>query len=236
MVTTDRSYVICHMMSTIEGKIDSGIKGKDILGDYFNQYIEIEHIYKPQAWMCGRVTTEMFADGVNTSLPQSSKTIDVSDCIFPTPHVQSMVTIDTKGALRWKTNTITSGSKLTYNLIVIVTHKTPKEYLAYLQEKQISYIFCGEEIVDFLVAFQKLKNIFHIDTLCLEGGGLINGSVMAADLIDEISLLVTPLVLNRSNAPVVFERKVEEVLNVKKYKLFAVKQMENDSVWLRYKI
>jgi hypothetical protein len=49
------------MMTTLDGKIDSGIKGKDILGDFYNLYSQLEQQLKPQAWMCGRVTMEMFS-------------------------------------------------------------------------------------------------------------------------------------------------------------------------------
>jgi riboflavin biosynthesis pyrimidine reductase len=146
-----------------------------------------------------------------------------------------MVAVDTKGLLRWKHNVITFGDQSVHSIITVVTHTTPKEYLNYIQEKDISYIFAGENEVDFELVFQKLKQNFQIDTLALEGGGLLNGSVMAADLIDEISLLLTPLVLNRTSAPVVFERKGDEELDVKKYTLLEVKKMENDAVWLRYK-
>jgi riboflavin biosynthesis pyrimidine reductase len=57
---------------------------------------------------------------------------------------------------------------------------------------------------------------------------------MASNLIDEISLQITPQVINKSNAPTMFEHESTE-LNVSTFKLFEVKQMENECVWLRYK-
>lgn len=235
MVNADRTYVICHMMSTIEGKIDSGVKGKDILGEYYSVYSQLEHELQPQAWMCGRVTSEMFAEAVATPLPPLDINISQSDFKSSFNAGKFMIAIDTKGLLRWKTDVLTFEDKSVHQLMIIVTKITPKEYLSYLQKKNISYVFAGEDRVDFKLLFEKLKQEYQIDTLALEGGGLLNGSVMAAELVDEISLLVTPLVLNRTDAPSVFERKADDEVNTRKYKLFSVKQMENNSVWLRYK-
>jgi riboflavin biosynthesis pyrimidine reductase len=80
-----------------------------------------------------------------------------------------------------------------------------------------------------------MKEKLHVDTLLLEGGGLLNGSVMSMDLIDEISLLMTPTIVNQTNAPSVFERQQEEPLNLRLYSLLDVQKMEKDTVWLRYK-
>ncbi len=235
MVNSDRSYIICHMMTTIDGKINSGIKSTDILGDYYNLYSKLEQTLKPDAWMCGRVTAEMFAEAVDTPLFKSNKKIDASNFSSSKNDSKYLLVVDTKGLLRWKSNTVTFGDQSIHQLVIVVTQKTPNEYLIYLQEKDISYIVSGEDELDFTELFKTLKKDFQINILALEGGGLLNGTVMAADLIDEISLLITPLILNKSDSSSVFERKVEEELNIKRYKLFAVKQMENDTIWLRYK-
>jgi 5-amino-6-(5-phosphoribosylamino)uracil reductase len=80
-----------------------------------------------------------------------------------------------------------------------------------------------------------MKKNLGIETLLLEGGGLLNGSVLSADLVDEISLLVTPTVINRSRAPSVFERKQDEPLNLRHFSLSSIQQMDKGTVWLRYR-
>lgn len=235
MVTLDRSYVICHMMTSIDGKIASGIKSVNIFDEYYNTYSQLEGHFKPQAWMCGRVTSEEFAEAVNTPLPETKTYLKADDFRSSTPGSGFMVAVDTKGQLRWKTNTLTFGDQSVHHIIVIVTHKTPNDYLAYLQSKNISYIFGGDQDLDFAVVFQKLKKDFGIETLALEGGGRLNGSVIAAGLVDEISLLLCPFVLNRSGAPTMSEKQAESKLDIKQYTLTETKQLDNGTVWLRYK-
>lgn len=234
MLNQDRAYVICHMMSTIDGKIDSGVKGIDILGDYYELYSKTEKLLKPDAWMCGRVTAEMFTSEVGTQLSEPDESIDSSDFVSSFSEKNFFVAIDTKGLLRWENDILTFGDGSMHQIIHVVTEETPKNFLSYLKKKNISYIFGGKSEVNFSLVFKKLKELFDVKVCVLEGGGLINGSVIEQDLVDEISLLVTPIVLNRTNAPVVFERNTEE-LNLHKFNLQSVEKFDNSSVWLRYK-
>ncbi len=59
--------------------------------------------------------------------------------------------------------------------------------------------------VQFGTILTKLNLNFDISTLLLEGGGKINGSFMTQGLVDEIHLLLLPMVLNRTNAPSLFD-------------------------------
>ena len=221
-------------MSTIEGKITSGT-GIDILDDYFSLYTKTEDQLETKAWMIGRVTMQMFADDPNIVLPKIKDEVSKEDFISTKQSDYYMFAVDTKGSLRWKSNTITlSNISEKLNLVVVVTSKTPREYLSYLKSKDISYVFGGDDEIDFNSLFIKIKKLFNLDKIVVEGGGILNGSVMAEDLIDEISLLITPIVLNKTDSPSVFERKNVEEIKTKKYKFQSVEKLENDCVWLRY--
>lgn len=228
-------YIICHMMTSLDGKIASG-EEKDILGDYFNLYMQTEGNYKSNSWLLGRVTMQMFASKEDHKLPEDFEEIEETNFIAEPVSNYYLFGIDTKGILRWNKNTVKfENVDDELNLIIVVTRSTPKNYLSYLRSKNISYIFAGEDEIDFENLFATIKKDFKIDTLLLEGGGLINGSVLAAGFIDEISLLLTPIVVNRSKAPSLFERSVDEELNIKKFTLFDIQKLELDCVLLRYK-
>lgn len=237
MPNIERPHVICHMMSTIDGKIAGG-DGVDIMSDdFFDLYTHIEDMLPVHtAWMCGRVTMQMFASSETSQLPTLSKEIDLSHHIVSHDGNLYMFGVDTKGSLRWDKNSIKlSNVPEPLHLVIVVVETTPKEYLQYLQDKGISYLVAGGENINFARLFSSMKKEMNVDNLLLEGGGLLNGSVMAEGLVDEISLLLTPKVANRSKAPSLFERKVDEPLNVRDYSLVDVKQMEKGSVWLRYR-
>lgn len=221
-------------MSTIDGKIASGT-GVDILEDYFELYTKTEDKLECKNWLIGRVTMEMFAESVNTPLPELDQEITNADFLVENKQQPFMFAVDAKGLLRWKDNTVKlSNVSEKLHLVVLVTNETPKKYLAYLKNKQISYIFGGDKEIDFAKALERISEKFTVEKLLLEGGGILNGSLMSNDLVDEISLLLTPRVLNKTNAPSVFERKTDEV-NTKDFSLFSFEKTEKDAVWLRYK-
>lgn len=237
MKNLERPHIICHMMSTIEGKITSG-DGTDILSDeYFDLYTTSENMLPSHTgWMLGRVTMQMFASNETSALPSPTQEVEMTDYIAPHEGNLFLFGVDTKGLLRWDKNAIKlSNVKQPLHLVILVTASTPKEYLQYLKEKGISYIFGGTEELDFLHIFKTMKKSLKVETLLLEGGGLLNGSVMSMNLVDEISLLMTPTVVNQTTAPSVFERKQKEPLNLKHYSLSSVQQLEKDTIWLRYK-
>lgn len=77
-----------------------------------------------------------------------------------------------------------------------------KEYLAYLREVRIPYIFAGETAskMDLELVLNKLKVGFGVETVMLCGGAVLNEAFFKEDLIDEISLTVTPYVEGNRDA------------------------------------
>ncbi len=102
-----------------------------------------------------------------------------------------------------------------------------------MKDKKISYIFGGKNKIKFETVFNKLKQLFNINKLLLEGGGYINGEVIKEDLIDEISLMVLPFVVNNIEAPELF---YSNPLTAKthQFKLIDVTKLKRDIVLLKY--
>ena len=62
-------------------------------------------------------------------------------------------------------------------------------------------MFGGKATIDLKSVLTKLRKHFGIEKLLLEGGGKINGSFLAADLIDELSVLIAPVADGTIGAP-----------------------------------
>jgi 2,5-diamino-6-(ribosylamino)-4(3H)-pyrimidinone 5'-phosphate reductase len=229
----DKPTVICHMMATIDGKITSGTD-VDILDNFFDLYTKTEDQLNGDSWMCGRVTMEMFAKGEKIELVQGENTNNFTDFLENKSDKGYFIGVDTRGLLRWNTNTIKlSNYEHPLPIVIVVTKETPGTYLDYLKELKINYIIGGDDSIVWEEVMKKLKTDLNINRLLLEGGGRINGSILDANLIDEISLMIVPTVLNRSAAPTIFENDTDKV-DVKNFKLISINQIEKDCVWLRY--
>jgi riboflavin biosynthesis pyrimidine reductase len=219
----NRPHVICHMMSTIDGRIDSAVTSVANAGDYEATGQALEG----DAWVCGRTTMEQhFADGVldsPTGTPAGPRPVHVARRAG-----SYAVAVDTTGKLRW------SGGDLDGDhLICVVRERATDNYLATLREKQISYVVAGASAVDLPRAVEALGEHFGVRRLLLEGGGHINGAFLRAGLVDEVSLLLVPGVDGRSGIPAVFEGLGGQ--SIFPLRLRTVEQ-RGGTLWVRYDV
>jgi riboflavin biosynthesis pyrimidine reductase len=219
------------MGSTIDGRI-IGENWGDNWEKYGSLYEDCHETYKSQAWMVGRVTMEKdFTEGRKPELVKAANPIKREPFIGDKEAKSFAIVVDAGGKLGWDENEIDGD-----HVIEILSESVPNEYLQHLQTKKVSYIFAGKRDLDFSVALAQLHDLFNIKTMMLEGGGKINGSVLNAGLIDEISILVLPLADGAANASTTFEvgdnlpKKAAQPL-----KLLNIKQLAHDVIWLRYK-
>ncbi len=220
------------MMCTIDGRIIVENWG-DEADKFMGLYEECHRTYKSQAWMAGRVTLEKdFTEGKKPTLKKASK-VAARVPFVGDPNANSFaIAVDPKGKLGWMTNEIDGD-----HIVEILTETVSDAYVNYLIDKNISFIFAGNGKINFKSAFEQLAERFSIRTIMLEGGGHINGSVLNDGLVDEISLLVIPVVDGTPKAPTTFE--ISEYLQRKSataLRLKQVKKLKNGVLWVIYRV
>lgn len=190
----NRPTIILHMMTTADGKITGDFLSSDIGAKLSEEYYRIHREYNADAYLCGRVTFEG-----SFTLGKQPEYID-GKCV-PDDYVYGKfdkyaVAIDTHGRLGWSDNFIRDDDSGydSAHIIEVVTENTPKPFLNYLRSLNISYIICGEDSVDIELLAEKLYTLFGIRKLMLEGGGKTDSLFLKGGLIDEISLVITPIV------------------------------------------
>ncbi|WP_028980871.1 RibD family protein [Sporocytophaga myxococcoides] len=229
-----KPHVICHMMSTVNGKIISDNWGsKDLTKSYTDIYERCHQSFASQAWMVGRVTMERhFSEEKKPSLLKPNALIERKPFIGNKEATSFAIAVDAKGKLIWDSNE-TGGD----HIIEVLTEQVSDVYLNFLQQKKVSYIFAGKTEMDFKLALKQLGDLFNIKTLMLEGGGHINGSLLNEGLIDELSILIVPVADASPDAPTTFELGEYQQKNISQHlHLKEVRQLENAVLWLKYTV
>lgn len=224
-----RPRVICHMATSIDGRIV--VDGWPDTAAVRREYEQIHNTYKADAWMCGRITMEPLAGSVRSDAEVNREYAGAprEDHIAPGEHDSFAVAIDASGRLAWDKNDIDGD-----HVIAVLSERVSDGYLASLRASGVSYLLAGKRDADLAVALDKLAARFGIRTVMLEGGGRINGGMLAAGLIDELSVLVSPVADGRIGTPALFDVDADQA-TPRRLSLEAVQQ-RGDFLWLRYRV
>ena len=190
-------------------------------------YERIAKQLRGDAWIIGRVSMQGYAGKGRVSARKKSR-LPRTDFVAATQAKTYAIAIDQSGKLPWHRADIDGE-----HVITVLSERVSDGYLAHLQEVGVSYIFAGKRDIDLPMALGKLRRLFGIKRLLLEGGGHINGSFLAADLIDELSIIVAPYADGHMNTATLFDAPLRKS-KAKPMKLLGVKRVGGDFVWLRY--
>ena len=138
--------------------------------------------------------------------------------------------MDTHGRLAWDTSDIDGD-----HVVAILAERVSDEYLAFLRQRGVSYLLAGAREVDLSLALEKIAARFGVETLMLEGGGKINASMLRDGLVDEVSVLVAPLVDGRTGTPALFDVDQAHVAP-QRLELESVEKRADGVLWLRYRV
>jgi riboflavin biosynthesis pyrimidine reductase len=140
------------------------------------------------------------------------------------------VAVDPSGRLAWESNDIDGD-----HVVTILSERVSDEYLAFLRERGVSYVLAGAGEIDLRLALEKVRARFGVRTLMLEGGGKINGALLQAGLIDEVSVLVAPVADGREGTPTLFDIDARAAAP-RRLALEAIERRGDDMLWLRYRV
>ena len=226
-----KPYVICHMMPSVDGRLRTD--RWDISEKGHQEYERTADSYRADAWICGRKTMQEFAKGRRRPKKSGAHKIPRSDYVIPREKGKRYaIAIDTRGKLAWTDNEVEGDP-----LIEVLTEDVPDSYLRFLREKGISYLFAGKRAgdPDLALALEKLRTKFGVKRLMLEGGGETNGSFLREGLVDELSLLLTPVADGRLGEPALFDVEGTQPRKaVAKLRLKSVRKAATDMLWIKY--
>ncbi len=89
-------------------------------------------------------------------------------------------------------------SEYAKDLIMLVSEKTPVEYLNYLRARNYNFIVAGKDHVDYRLALEELNRRYHIQTVVTDSGGVLAGVLLNQGLVTEVHLLLAPQVVGKS--------------------------------------
>jgi len=137
---------------------------------------------------------------------------------------------DTKGKLKGLHH-INRRFELCRDIIVLVSKSTPKDYLSYLKERNYDYHIAGEKRVDYTQALKFLAKQYNAKTILTDTGKILNCVLLNKGLVDELSLLIHPVIVGKNQYTL-----LSEIDNNKNLQLVKTKVVGKNKLWLVYEI
>jgi len=206
--------------------------------DYFKQ---IRDEYKPDACAYGSTTIDQgFTRGRKSELAKfENASVPRTDYITKDDADNYLISIDPMGAIGWDKPTVYGRGPRSDGayIIEVLCEQVLDAYLAYLQDVGVSYIFGGEKDIDLNVVCEKLYNLFGIKTMMVQGGAVTNNFFARAGLLDEISLVVSPVADCGGGLLTIFETMpgMDSASMPIEFDLAEAKKLDNSGLWLQYK-
>ena len=204
-IPEDRPYIINFMIQSVDGKVT---------GDWYElpegefamkDYIEKEDFLKADAFLNGINTylatyvRENFTPDLTSF--KGKKANKNEDYKSDKKCKMYAICFDRKGRCPFAQSSFESKllPRENVEVISVLSELASDEYILYLKSIGLSYIFAGKDDIDIKVALKKLKDIFGINKILMEGGPTLNGAFLKENLLDELVLYISPLISGNDN-------------------------------------
>lgn len=121
--------------------------------------------------------------------------------------------------------------------VVLCSKVTPRAYLEYLRERQVECIVAGEWRVDLKAALEELNARYGVKVVRVDSGGTLNGALLRAGLVDEVSLLIYPSLVGGTTPRSFFRAPdLDSGDGVIPVLLTGVEKLSGEVIRLRYRV
>ena len=205
--------------------LDGSVTGFDV---DMKKHYQIVGSYKADIHLIGSNTVKA---GINMFCPQIPEE-EQSDFVKPkrNKNLPLWVIPDTKGTLKGLHH-VYRRFDLCRDIVVLVSRQTPKNYLNYLKDRNYDHYIVGNNHVDYKESLKLLVKQYNAKTILTDTGKILNCILINEGLVDEISLLVHPVIVGKEQYTL-----FSKVNRNTKIELVNTKKLSGNKIWLTYKI
>ncbi|WP_051304014.1 dihydrofolate reductase family protein [Calidithermus chliarophilus] len=214
----ERPKVVVHNVASLDGRITVApgvllLRGDErwsaVAGSDEDAYERVKALYHPEVLLEG--SGSFVPPGAEPEPlpaaggdPRGLYEDYLPEAVVGRPGRRWFAAVDSRGRVRWFYKQFPGEAWRDWHLLVLVSRRTPPEYLAYLRGEAIPYLVAGGGRVDLRLALEKMAGRLGVRTVVSTGGGRFNGALLRAGLVDEVDLELFPALIGGSDTPSLF--------------------------------
>lgn len=191
-------------------------------------HYRIVNHYKPNIYLAGSNTARSGIELFGKMLPDET----ANDTQKPKKDksLPFWVISDTKGSLK---DLLHHYRRLDCcrDLVILASKSTPSDYLKYLDERHYDYIITGDNFINYKSALKELITKYQSSTIVVDSGSILGYILLNENLIDEISLIVSPEIIGIHSKNLFGELKTKINLSCSHCEKFP-----DGNIWITYEV
>ncbi len=194
--------VIMHNTISLDGAI------KDFEVDLGLHY-ELAGKIRADAHLVGSETAKTGIESFTDEIPQEEQSDFDKPAAKQNDPRPYWVIPDSKGKLKGLLH-VYRRSCYCKDIIIITTTTAPIDYLQYLKERNYDTLIAGDDQINYKTALEMLNSKYRIRTVLVDSGGVLDGILINQGLINEISILISPVIAGNKSLNLfrTFEKKI----------------------------
>lgn len=228
-----KPHIICLMMTSPDGSLHPSRWTKSPDGsrsDWSAIYENVHKDHAANAWMVGRVTmAEISKAGPHA--PSGPFDVKRPHHFADRAATSFAIALDRSGKLHFS-----GGELYGDHVVVLLGSDVQDSHLAELAADGVSYVVSDRTDMDVGAMLDLLETELGISRILLEGGAAINGSMMAAGLVDELSFVVAPALEARNGSDRIIAFGEEGLTGKVELSLISCEPLSHGALHLRYAV
>lgn len=220
-------YIICHMITSLDGRLLPQ-RWPSSMETVMAVYERTADTFDVAGWIVGRRTMqEILPSGEVADLVAP---VSRNDWIGPKEAAAGIcICFDRFGRIKPHSGDVNGD-----HLVIVLSEQVSNHHVDMLKSRGVSVFFAGADGSAIREAITRIADAFSSQRLLLEGGGELNGAFLAADLIDETSTLVFPVIDGEKGMPAIYDSGTRQA--PREIELISAETIEDGVVWLRHRI
>lgn len=236
-----RPFIYIHMLTSLDGKIwgeFTKLPEEAAAAPFFKEIGFTKKYWKTDANLSGTNTAlNDYTYHKEPDLNPDAEPVPEGDFIAVKDAEFYSFVLDRKGILGYQSNELFYAG-IHSHFVDVITESVSNEYKDFLRRKNVSYIICGKNDIDFELLFEKMVDLFCVKVLSVAGGGTLNWTFLRRGYVDEVGFVMIPGADGSTSTPQVFMTK--EGLNEQIPVSFDFVEVKVDdasgALWLHYKV